>query len=171
MATTGDRGTRLRQLSWLALALVFAGALAYGSIDDGGRRTDAERAAALARTIACPQCSGQPVSDSNAAVAAAIRTEIKIQVDEGRSDAEIRAYMRSTYGEWVDLEPARSGLTATVWILPFLATGVAVAGLALAFARWRGSGGPLEANAADRELVARALADTGTDDVGEGGGR
>lgn len=148
--------TRLRRLSWLLMAVVFVVALVYGSVDDGGARSDSERAADLAASIACPQCTGQPVAESNAPIAQVIRTEIKQQVDAGLSDAEIRAVYVARYGEWVDLNPSRTGLTSVVWIAPFLAVGVALGGLALAFSRWKGLDTRQQATAEDHEIVSGA---------------
>ena len=59
----------MRRISWVLMALVAIGALAYGATDDRVPQSDAERVAALAGTLACPQCSGQPVNDSNAPIA------------------------------------------------------------------------------------------------------
>ena len=151
---------RLRSLSWALMALVAVGALVYGATDDGAPRTDAERSADLASTIACPVCSGQPVSESNATIAEEIRTQIKQQVDDGRTDAEIRQVYIDRYGEWVDLTPSRSGLTGLVWVAPFLVIGVAVGALALAFSRWKGSSTPVRATADDRALVEAAMGQT-----------
>lgn len=150
--------TRLRRLSWVLMALVALVSIVYGATDDTGPKSDAERASALAATIACPECTGQPVSDSNATIAVIIRSEIKQQVDAGLTDAEIRQVYIDRYGEWVDLNPGRGGLTGVVWVAPFLVIGAAVGALALAFSRWRGDLDPQRATDADRELVESALA-------------
>ena len=124
-----------RTLSWVLLALVSLVALLFGSFDSGDPETSSERAASLAATIACPQCSGQPVSESSAPIAQVIRAEIKEQVDQGRSDSEIRAYYVEQYGQWVNLNPSSSGFDSLVWISPFLVVGIALGGLVLAFSR------------------------------------
>ncbi len=151
--------SRLRRASWLLMGIVFVVALAYGAIDTGGPQSDAERSSALAATIACPQCTGQPVSDSNAPIAELIRAEIKQQVDAGLTDSEIRAVYTARYGEWVDLNPSRSGLTGVVWVAPFLVIGVAFGVLALAFARWSGTGDSQRASVDDVALVEAARDD------------
>ena len=124
-----------RTISWVLLALVTLVALLFGSFDAGDSETPSERAASLASTIACPQCSGQPVSESSAPIAQVIRAEIKEQVDQGRSDSEIRAYYAEQYGQWVNLNPSASGFDSLVWIAPFLVVGIALGGLTLAFSR------------------------------------
>ncbi len=149
---------RLRRLSWTLMAVVAVMALAYGATDDRGPQSDAERVAELAGTLACPQCSGQPVNDSNAPIAEIIRAEIKQSVDAGMTDAEIRNVFVERYGEWVDLTPSRSGLTGFVWVAPFLAIGLATGALALAFSRWKGqSAAVASATDDDKRLVADAL--------------
>lgn len=150
---SGVKQPPVRRLSWALLLAVAAVALVFGATDDPGPVTGAERAAALSATIACPQCDGQPVSESNAPIAVEIRTNIKRQVDDGLSDGEIRASYVAAYGEWVDLQPSSKGLTGVVWIAPFLVIGVAAGGLALAFSRWSRESTMQVATAADHELV------------------
>lgn len=151
-------GRGLRRLSWVLMAAVFVVALWYGATADTGPQSDAERAAELASTIACPQCSGQPVSESNAPIAEVIRTEIKQQVDAGLADGEIRAVYVARYGEWVDLNPSGSGLTGVVWIAPFLVIGLAIGALALAFARWANASSGQQATPEDVDIVESARA-------------
>jgi cytochrome c-type biogenesis protein CcmH len=148
----------MRRVSWTLMAVVAVAALAFGATDDRGPQSDAERVSALAGTLACPQCSGQPVNDSNAPIAEIMRAEIKQSVDGGMTDAEIRNMFVERYGEWVDLTPSRSGLTGMVWVMPFLVIGAAVGALALAFSRWKGmSRSVVSATDEDRRLVADAL--------------
>jgi cytochrome c-type biogenesis protein CcmH/NrfF len=152
---------RVRTLSWLLLGLVATAALVFGTIDNDGPSSNAERAAAVAATVACPECDGQPVSDSNAPIAEIIRTEIKKQVDAGLTDAQIRQVYVDQYGEWVDLSPSRSGLTGVVWIAPFLVVGLAVGALAIAFSRWSGSTSDQVASDEDHQLVQAAQSRAG----------
>ena len=162
---------RLRALSWALMALVGIGALAFGMVDEGAPTSNAERAAAVAGTIACPECDGQPVSESNATIAEIIRAEIKTQVDQGYTDAEIRQVYVDRYGEWVDLSPSSSGLTGVVWIAPFLVTGAALGGLALAFSRWRTDMTDQHASIEDIALVDAALTRSEEHGAGNGKGR
>ena len=124
-------------LSWGAMAVVLVTALAIGTFDDDGPRTAADRSAALAASIRCPTCKSQSALDSDAPAARAIRTEIGRRVAAGETDAQIRAYLVSRYGEQALLRPRGSGLSGLVWALPVVALVVALAGLVAAFARWR----------------------------------
>ncbi|MGH9183854.1 MAG: cytochrome c-type biogenesis protein [Acidimicrobiales bacterium] len=144
-----------RWLPWLAVVAVVAGALVIGAGGDGGPPTPGQRASDLAASLRCPTCRGQSVRDSDAPAAEAIRTEIARRIDEGQGDEEIRAFLVTRYGPAVLLTPPRSGLAALVWALPVAALVGAVAGLALAFRRWRSVPGG-EVSDDDRALVAWA---------------
>ncbi len=150
-------GRRRRLAGWIVLAVVLAGALALGTFGDRGPRTAGDRARDLAESIACPRCDGQSVADSDSDAAKGVRSLIEQRIAEGASDAQIRDELAAAYGEQVLLTPGRSGAAGLVWALPVVALVAAVAGLALAFRRWRG-GGSARASDADRALVARALA-------------
>tara|TARA_Y100000589_G_scaffold127239_1_gene121147 strand:- start:3006 stop:3455 length:450 start_codon:yes stop_codon:yes gene_type:complete len=128
-------------------------ALLFGSLDAGDPETPSERAASLAATIACPQCSGQPVSESSAPIAQVIRAEIKEQVDQGRSNSEIRAYYVEQYGQWVNLNPSSSGFDSLVWISPFLVVGIALGGLVLAFSRRKSDSTGIELTKDEEEQI------------------
>jgi cytochrome c-type biogenesis protein CcmH len=95
------------------------------------------------------------VADSDAPAAVAIRRQIERQIDEGRSDGQIRDYILSRYPRSEQVPP-RSGLAGLVWALPVAALVVAVCALAVAFRRWRVVGSRAGPSADDRVLVERA---------------
>lgn len=140
--------------TWLALAVVLIGALVLGSGSDGPP-TSAERSADLASQLRCPTCQGQSVLASNAPAAEAIRSDIRRRVDAGESDQEILAYIDGQFADSLLLNPPRSGLGALVWALPVVGLVVAVAGLAMAFRRWRPGPEPVVSDD-DRRRVAEA---------------
>ena len=145
-----------RWLPWAALAAVVVAALAVGTLGgDDGPRSDESRARSLAEGFRCPTCRGQSVADSDAPAATAIRQEIARQIDDGRTDDEIREYVLDRYPRSQQVPP-RSGLAGLVWALPVVALVVGVAALAVAFRRWRVVGERQGPSAADRDLVTRA---------------
>jgi cytochrome c-type biogenesis protein CcmH len=148
-------GPRRRLAGWLALVLVIAGALVVGTVNERGPRSPGDRVRNLAESIACPRCDGQSVADSDSDAAEGVRSLIEQRIAEGASDAQIRDELAAAYGEQVLLTPGRSGVASLVWALPVVALVAAVAGLALAFRRWRGGGGA-PATDADRALVEAA---------------
>jgi cytochrome c-type biogenesis protein CcmH len=127
----------VKRVSWVLMLAVLVGALVAGSTDSGGAHTNAERVHAIAGTIKCPECRSQSVAESNASSAKAVRLEIARRVDAGQSDAQIRDYLASRYGESVLLTPSRSGITGLVWSLPVAALVIALFGLGFALRRWR----------------------------------
>ena len=144
------------RLPWLVLALVLAVALAIGAQGRSGPRTQAQRVKHIASEIRCPTCRNQSAAESDAAAAKAVRDEIDRRVRAGESDGEIVAFMVSRYGSDILLKPGSSGVASLVWALPVVAVVVALAGLAVAFGRWRARPG-VSVSAEDRVLVEREL--------------
>ena len=112
-----------RTASWIAAVAVAAAAFVYGAVDEGPPKTNADRVRVLADDFACPVCAGQSVAESDVPVARAIRRQIAVWVDEGRSDAYIRDQLVAAYDVDIDYNPSGSGVTGLVWILPVLAAG------------------------------------------------
>lgn len=156
-ATGGSGARRLERrlvVAWVAIVAATAGLLAVAAVDSGGVETDAQRIQRLSASFACPQCQGESVSESNAAVAATIRTFIADEVAAGATDEEIRNDLVRAYGARVLLNPPADGFASLVWILPVVAL---VAGAAAVAAVFTGQKGPTAAvSEADRALVARA---------------
>lgn len=147
-----------RIASWLLLVVIGASTLVFAAVDEGAPTTNADRAYSLAKDFACPVCQGQSVAESDVVVARNIRREIRVWVDEGRSDEFIRDELVATFGEDIDYTPSGDGVTALVWILPVVAGAVAVGGLVFVFRKWRLEG-ELAASEDDEALVAAARAD------------
>ena len=121
-------------LPWALIGIALAAALAVGIVDADDSPTAAERATALARTIRCPQCQGETAAESNVAIAAAIRADIRERVDQGQSDAEIRQVYADLYGDSVLLTPPGEGFGSVLWVIPIVAV---VVGAALLGIAWR----------------------------------
>jgi cytochrome c-type biogenesis protein CcmH/NrfF len=154
-----------RRIHWLVLAFVVIGALIAGT-RSGGSTSREDQVQAIAKTIKCPECSGQSVATSGSRSSKAIRVDIAARLARGQSPDQIRDYYAGRYGEQILLTPARSGAASLVWIIPVVAIVIAMAALAAAFFRWR-SVGDSHASEEDKALVAAALADP----HGEGSGR
>jgi cytochrome c-type biogenesis protein CcmH len=145
-----------RRLGWLALAVVVVAALLVGVTDERGPQSPGDRARNLAESIACPQCDGQSVADSDSPASDAIREFIDDRIEAGQSDAQIRDELAASFGEHLLLTPGRSGVSSLVWTLPVVALVAAFAGIVFAFRRWRG-GGVAHASDEDRALVAATV--------------
>jgi cytochrome c-type biogenesis protein CcmH len=145
-----------RRLSWIAMVLVLAGALAVGATGTRAPHTEAERVRAVASTVRCPTCRGLSAAESDAMAAQAVRDEIRTRLRQGESDGQIRAFLVSRYGEDILLKPKASGIAGLVWALPAAALLIAIVALAAAFRRWRRET-PLTPTDEDRALVDAAL--------------
>ncbi|MEL6984123.1 MAG: cytochrome c-type biogenesis protein [Actinomycetota bacterium] len=154
-------GPRLRLLAWVAVLATSLSLLVVAAVDDGGLETDADRIQRLADSYACPECRGQSVAESNAAVAATIRQFISDSVTAGATDREIRDQLVASYQARVLLNPPAEGFASLIWILPVVLVVIGAVGVGTAITGNRGSG--RRASDEDRELVERAKQRTGTD--------
>ena len=145
-------GTVSRRLAWGLLALVLAGALAAGSRGESGPPTEDQRVQRIASVVRCPTCRGLSAAQSDAPSAEAIRDEVRRRVQEGETDAQIKAYLVSRYGEDILLQPK----SRVVWALPVIGAAAAVGGLVFVLRRRRVKPGPAVSDA-DEALVARAM--------------
>ncbi|MBW0005734.1 MAG: cytochrome c-type biogenesis protein CcmH [Hyphomicrobiales bacterium] len=96
------------------------------------------RARTLSAQFRCLVCQNESIDESNAELAHDLRVLIREQVNAGRSDAEIRAFLIARYGEFVLLKPSFSKGTFLLWLGPFLVLAAGAAMIALARRR-RGS--------------------------------
>ena len=144
-----------RRLSWLALAVVLAGALAVGSQRRAGPPTEDQRVHAITSVIRCPTCRGLSVAQSDAPSAEAIRDEVGRRVHDGETDEHIKAFLVSKYPD-ILLSPEARGVGLLVWALPVVGVVGAVIGVTVVLRRRRPGRGP-KVSAADRALVEEAL--------------
>ncbi|HSM55769.1 MAG TPA: cytochrome c-type biogenesis protein [Candidatus Sulfomarinibacteraceae bacterium] len=119
---------RMRRI-WLLLLLPLLLALAALPVAaQDGEVTDDE-VNAIARDLYCPVCENTPLDACPTQACQDWRDEIRTQLRQGRSEAEIQQYFVDRYGAQVLSAPPREGFNWLIWILPV----VAVAGGALVF--------------------------------------
>lgn len=141
---------------WAVLAVVLVALLAIGIGRDTGTPSPEERVESISKRLACPICDGESVFESRNNASAAIRTEIQQQVAAGTaSDDQIVTFIEQRYGGQVLLVPKATGIDSLVWALPAFAGVCAVAGLAVAFRRWKRAADTVPTDD-DRVLVAHA---------------
>jgi cytochrome c-type biogenesis protein CcmH len=78
------------------------------------------RAMELMHNLRCIQCQGQSIADSDAPIAAAMRSEVRERIQNGQTPASIRDWMILRYGEWVSFDPPMSAATGLLWFAPLL---------------------------------------------------
>jgi cytochrome c-type biogenesis protein CcmH len=147
--------------SWVIMVFAVVALVAVGATRDGGPQSAGDRVDSISRRLACPVCDGESVFESRNNASDSIRSEITAQVSEGRlGDDQIIEFIASRFGAQVLLVPRSTGIEALVWAIPAAALVVAMAGLAMAFRRWRDEARAYpDATEADFDLVAGALTD------------
>jgi cytochrome c-type biogenesis protein CcmH len=127
------------------LAAIMFAALAPGAM---GGPAQEERALALDREIRCVQCQNEPIAQSTADIASDMRALVRERIAAGDSDAEIRAFFRERYGDFVLFRPPVDGRTLILWATPFLLLGAGA--WAVLSVRRRGDGQVLAPEESDR---------------------
>jgi cytochrome c-type biogenesis protein CcmH len=141
---------------WALLAVVVVGLLVVGVAQDTTAPTAEERVETISKRLACPICDGESVFESRNNASTALRNEIKRQVADGTAtDDEIVTFIEQRYESRVLLVPRATGFDALVWALPAFAGVCAIAGLVVAFRRWKGAADTVPTDD-DRTLVAAA---------------
>lgn len=87
------------------------------------------RAQALGREIRCVVCENEPVALSQAEIAIDMRDAIRTRIAAGDSDAEVRAWFASRYGDFVLLRPKVGLETAALWGAPLILLLAGAAGI------------------------------------------
>lgn len=139
--------------AWGFVLVSLVALISLASFSTTGPETPEERIQELADQYACPQCQGQSVAESNAAVARNIVEFISDEVYAGSTDTQIRDDLVRGYGTEVLLNPPSSGWNSLIWILPVLVLvgGTAIVASSIASARSRS--GSLDPTAAEEALV------------------
>lgn len=110
-------------MRWLpAFTLLVLGS-AFGQVDSIEGFTDPEldaRYRDLIHTIRCMQCQNQSIAESPATIAGDLRREVRTMMAEGRSNSEIREYLASRYGDFINFLPPWKPSTWLLWTAPAL---------------------------------------------------
>ncbi|MEZ6022863.1 MAG: cytochrome c-type biogenesis protein [Hyphomonadaceae bacterium] len=130
----------------MSFAVLLAAVVAGPALGDPAQEA---RVRALETEIRCVQCQNEPIAQSTAEIAADMRRLVRERVAAGDSDAEIRAYFRERYGDFVLFRPPVDSRTWLLWGAPLI---LLAGGLAAVYAtnRRTGASGPLEPEDSER---------------------
>ncbi|MBN6149009.1 cytochrome c-type biogenesis protein CcmH [Xanthomonas sp. AmX2] len=78
---------------------------------------------ALTAELRCVQCQNQSLADSHAQIAMDLRREVLALMQQGRSDAQIKAFLVARYGDFVLYRPQVESRTWLLWFGPLLLLG------------------------------------------------
>ena len=84
------------------------------------QETEEEIAQRIDRTLMCPVCPAETLDQSQSELAKQMKSVIRIQLSEGKTDQEIIDYFIQRYGEEVLASPPKSGSTLIAWITPVI---------------------------------------------------
>ena len=90
----------------------------------------------VAKTLRCTVCQNESIWDSKSDLAKQMREVVRERLAQGQSPEEIQAYFQSRYGDYILLEPTKSGMNWLLWAGPFVLLGVGGIILYLALRRW-----------------------------------
>lgn len=105
-------------LSLLLLVTALPTVVGAVASDEGLSAEQRQRFHQLNTELRCLVCQNQSIAESNADLAQDLRRQVRKQILEGRSDAEIRSYMRDRYGDFVLYKPAVEPKTYLLWLSP-----------------------------------------------------
>ena len=129
-------GTRLAALGFLGwLAVTPAHAVQPDEVLPDA--TLESRARSLSAELRCLVCQNQSIDDSAAPLARDLRLIVRERLKAGDSDAAVKAYMVSRYGQFVLLRPALDTETLLLWLTPVLVLGGGIAGVVIRRMRHR----------------------------------
>ena len=110
-------GLLRRALLALCLVLPFAAAAKEAAPASDDPVLEA-RVMSVASELRCLVCQNQTIADSHADLAQDLRNQVCDMLRQGKSEAEILAYMTQRYGDFVLYRPPVKPVTTLLWFGP-----------------------------------------------------
>lgn len=120
VSTATNAASRCLPSGATVAAMLLCCVSAYAADTDNGFEDPAmdARYRELIREIRCMKCQNQTIADSPIAVAADLRRQVHDMMSEGQSDAEIKTYLASRYGDFILYMPPVKPTTWALWGAP-----------------------------------------------------
>ncbi len=115
------------------------------------------RARAISAGLRCLVCQNESIDDSGAGLARDLRLLVRERLTAGNSDAQVRDYLVSRYGDFILLKPPVDAETALLWGMPALVLGAGALGLLLSQRRRPVPAPAAPLSPAERDRLARLL--------------
>jgi len=90
----------------------------------------------IASRLRCPVCQGESIQDSPAELSTQMKTLVREQLANGKTETEVLDYFVAKYGQWILLEPRAEGINLLVYWLPVLFLVLGAGGLWLVVRKW-----------------------------------
>lgn len=111
----------------------------------------------LTRDLRCLVCQNENLADSNAPLAADLRSEIARLINAGQSDQQIIHYLVVRYGDFILFRPPLMVSTLLLWLAPFFLVTLGLLALCLRIAYLRRINQDLILSADQRRLAEKIL--------------
>ncbi len=72
------------------------------------------------KNLRCLVCQGQSIADSNSEFSQTIKEVVQDQINLGKSEKEIYAFLTDKYGEWILYKPKYNKLNSFLWMSPYI---------------------------------------------------
>ncbi len=144
--------------SWL-WALLLLAAPGFAAIDAYEFKDPAQeqRFRHLIAELRCPKCQNQSIADSHAPLSEDLRRRAYAMMQAGHSDAEIKEFMVTRYGDFIIYRPPLKPTTWLLWFGPFAFMTLALFGLMLWLRRRGDRSVSPELGADERRRLAQLL--------------
>lgn len=119
-----------------------------------------QRLIVISEELRCLVCQNESLAGSRADLAMDLRREIRTLIKDGKTDAQIREYMVSRYGDFVLYRPPVKPITWALWFGPLLLLIGAVVILVRMVRRSQRSAAAPALDAAQRAKAQSLLKDT-----------
>ena len=106
---------------WI-IALIFVSSMSQAAQNSYEFDSEAQRDSfnRLTAVLRCPMCQNQNIADSDAMIAHDMRRKVHQLLQKGKTEAEIIAYMKARYGDFVYYEPPVTLGTIWLWLIPLI---------------------------------------------------
>lgn len=104
------------------IALIFVSSMSLAAQNSYEFDSEAQRDSfnRLTAVLRCPMCQNQNIADSDAMIAHDMRRKVHQLLRKGKTEAEIIAYMKARYGDFVYYEPPVTLGTIWLWLIPLI---------------------------------------------------
>lgn len=114
---------------------------------------------AIAEELRCLVCQNETIAASHADLAVDLRKQIRLQLQQGRSEAQIKDFMVQRYGDFVLYRPPLKSSTWLLWAGPFVLLLAAAGALAMKIRRRAASDAAPALSSEEAERARRLLSE------------
>ena len=79
-----------------------------------------ERVMKLAGELRCLVCQGESLAESHSDFAKDMLVKIRELIQQGKTNQQVKDYLVARYGDFILYRPPFSGITAYIWVAPFV---------------------------------------------------